>query len=43
MLHDGHISTAYVKVAVIPQGAMHIKITEDVISRNYLGKYRLPR
>ncbi|KAK2173582.1 hypothetical protein NP493_866g01061 [Ridgeia piscesae] len=28
---------SYVKVAVIPQGAMHIKITEDVISRNYLA------
>ena len=32
------LCAAYQVVVKIPQGAVHIKVQEKVISRNYLGK-----
>ena len=33
------ILAAYEEIVVIPQGAVHIKVEETVISRNYLGMW----
>ena len=30
---------AYVEIVRIPEGAMHIRISESQLSKNYLGKY----